>query len=213
MCSISEKFLVQLFTKRCKKKKGMNKTIFWMEALKAGTIVGLVSVAFSIAVQAISGPMPESSWIQVLNFVSVLVSLLLVYGFTRRFAAMHSVEEGFSYGQGVKFVLALMLFVGVLSGIYSAVMANFFIKEELLASVDTIMAQMQDAIPADQFEATYDTMRGAVINPMILTISNVLSNLFTGLLFGVVVAAITRRQPDIFATPVVTEEEKPNDQE
>ena len=77
MRSISEKFLVQLFTKRCKKKKNMNKTIFWMEALKAGTIVGLVSVAFSIAVQAISGPMPESSWIKILNFVSVLVSLLL----------------------------------------------------------------------------------------------------------------------------------------
>ena len=191
----------------------MNKTIFWMEALKAGTVVGLVSVAFSIAVQALSGAQPESSWIQVLNFVSVVVTILLVYGYTRRFAGMHTAEEGFSYGQGIKFILALMLFVGALSGIYSAVMANFFIKDELLASVDTIMAQMQDTIPADQFEATYDTMRGAVINPLILTVSNIISNLFTGLLFSVVVAGITRRQPDIFATPEVKEVENNNDQE
>lgn len=184
-----------------------------MEALKAGTVVGLVSVAFSIAVQALSGAQPESSWIQVLNFVSVVVTILLVYGFTRRFAAMHTPEEGFSYGQGIKFILALMLFVGALSGIYNAVMANFFIKDELLAGVDTIMAQMQDTIPADQFEATYDTMRGAVINPLILTVSNIISHLFTGLLFAVVVAGITCRQPDIFATPEVKEVENNNDQE
>lgn len=184
-----------------------------MEALKGGTIIGLVSVAFSIAVQAISGPMPESSWVKILNFVSVVVSILLVYGYTRRFAAMHTAEEGFSYGQGIKFILAMMLFVGLLSGIYSAVMANFFIKEELLESVDLIMAQMQDTIPADKFEATYDLMRGAVINPFILTISSVISNLFTGLLFSVVVAGITRRQADIFATPEVKEEENHNDQE
>lgn len=184
-----------------------------MEALKAGTVVGLVSVAFSIAVQALSGAQPESSWIQVLNFVSVVVTILLVYGFTRRFAAMHTAEVGFSYGQGIKFILALMLFVGALSGIYNAVMANFFIKDELLASVDIIMAQMQDTIPADQFEATYDTMRGAVINPLILTVSNIISHLFTGLLFAVVVAGITCRQPDIFATPEVKEVENNNDQE
>lgn len=188
----------------------MERKVFWIEALKAGTIIGLVSVAFSIAVQAISGPQPESNWISILNFVSVVVSILLVYGYTRRFASMHTAEEGFSYGQGIKFILATMLFVGALSGIYSAVMANFFIKDELLESVDLLMAQMQDTVPADQFEATYDSMRGMVTNPLVLTISSIVSNLFTGLLFSVVVAGITRRQPDIFATPVEEVKEEQN---
>ena len=102
-------------------------------------------------------------------------------------------------GRAVGFVVAMMAISGVLTGIYSAVMANFFIHDEVLATVDQMMAGMQDTIPADSFEQYYNLMRTMLTNPFILTLSSVLSNVLLGLLCGVCVGFWTRRQPDIFA--------------
>ena len=78
-------------------------------------------------------------------------------------------------------------------------MTNFFIKEEILASVDAAMAQYQDMIPAENFEQTYDLMRASVTNPLMMTISSVISNALYGLVLGLLLAIPNRRQPDIFA--------------
>lgn len=180
----------------------MNKKQFWSEALVAGTIMGLVSVAFALAQQATAGVGEEPTfWAKLLSYGSVVVNVLLAFGFTRKYSHLVPVEVGFSVGRALKFVLASMLFVGVIQGVYSAVMANFFIKEELLAMVDEAMVQMQDMLPADQFEATYQSARSAATSPLILTVSSILSNLFTGLLIGIPVGLLVRRQPDIFANP------------
>lgn len=168
-----------------------------------GTIVGVVSVAFSIVLQLLGGnaqgAAEPSFLVKAINFVSVFVTIVLLFGYTRRFAAQHSLEEGFSVGRAVGFVVSMMLFAGVISGVYSAVMANFFIKEEILQSVDAVMAQMQDLYTADQFDSLYTTMQKAVVNPIYLTISSVISNCFTGVIVGLLVGLLTRRRPDIFA--------------
>ena len=168
-----------------------------------GTIVGVVSVAFSIVLQLLGGNSQDAAepsfLVKAINFVSVFVTIVLLFGYTRRFAAQHSLEEGFSVGRAVGFVVSMMLFAGVISGVYSAVMANFFIKEEILQSVDAVMAQMQDLYSADQFDSLYSTMQKAVVNPIYLTISSVISNCFTGVIVGLLVGLLTRRRPDIFA--------------
>lgn len=176
---------------------------FWFEALKGGTLIGLVNVAFSLVAQ-FSGE--NTTLATILGYLSTVVLILLAFGYTRRFAATHSPEEGFSYGRAVGFVVAMMLFVGVLSGIYSAVMANFFIREELMEVVDATMAQMQDMLPADSFEQTYNSMRSSVTNPLLLTFSSVISNAFLGLLIGLCVGMLTRRRPDIFGGTTPSEQ-------
>ena len=181
----------------------MTKKQYWYEALVGGTVVGLVSVAFSIVLQLLGGNSQDAAepsfLVKAINFVSVFLTVVLLFGYTRRFAAQHSLDEGFSVGRAVGFVVSMMLFAGVISGIYSAVMANFFIKEEILQSVDAVMAQMQDLYSADQFDSLYSTMQKAVVNPIYLTISSVISNCFTGVIVGLLVGLLTRRRPDIFA--------------
>lgn len=174
----------------------ITKKDFWTEALKGGTLVGLISVAFELLMQ-VAGE--HTTLLSILSFASTVIVILLVAAYLRRFARMHSQAEGFSYGRGVGFVVAMMLFVGVLSGFYSAVIANFFFKEELLATVDMLMAQYQDMLPAESFEQTYDMMRASVTNPLMLTISSVIGNAFYGLILGLLLAIPHRRQPDIFA--------------
>lgn len=181
----------------------MTKKQYWYEALVGGTIVGVVAVAFSIVLQLMGGTTAEPTFgVKAVNFLSVFVNIALLFGLTRRFAAKHTPEEGFSLGRAVGFVVAMMLFAGVISGVYSSVMANYFIKEEVLHSVDEVMAQLQDVYPAEQFDSLYTTMQNAVINPLYLTISSVISNCFTGALVGLFVGFLTRRRPDIFATPM-----------
>lgn len=181
----------------------MTKKQYWYEALVGGTIVGVVAVAFSILLKLMGGTTAEPSFgVKAVNFLSVFVNITLLFGLTRRFSAKHTPEEGFSFGRGLGFVVAMMIFAGVISGIYSSVMANYFIKEEVLHSVDEVMAQLQDVYPAEQFDSLYTAMQKAVINPVYLTLSSVISNCFTGALVGLFVGFLTRRRPDIFATPM-----------
>jgi hypothetical protein len=174
----------------------MNKN-FWMEALKGGTIIGLVSVGFSI----LSNSMGEDSgaMIKIVSFLSTFILIFLAFAFTRKFAAGHTLEQGFSFGRGVGFVVVMMLFVGILQGVYSSIMAKFFIGDELMKAVDEVMVQMQDKLPAEQFDQTYQMMRKSMTSPLLLTLSSVLSNVFYGLFVGVCVSLFTRRRPDIFA--------------
>lgn len=169
---------------------------FWLEALKGGTLIGLVAVAFSLLMQ---GAGEKEGLVKVLNYTSTILTVLLAIGCLRRFALRSSRAEGFSYGRGVGFVVAMMAFAGILSGLYTAIMANFVIREEVIEAVDMMMAQMQDMVPADSFEQTYNLVRASLTNPLLLTLSSVLSNAFLGLLMGLVVSVTTRRQPDIFA--------------
>ncbi len=184
-----------------------NKKIFWTEALKGGTVIGLVSVALSILMH-LSIDMPTLE--KFLNIMSTVVTVLLLFGFTRRLAAQSNPMEGFSMGKAIGFVVAMMAISGVLAGIYTSVMSNFFVHDEILATVDEMMAAMQDTIPADSFEQTYNLMRSSFTNPFILTLSSVFGNVLLGLLCGVFVGFWTRRQPNIFAP---TEDNHNNEKE
>lgn len=170
---------------------------FWLEALKGGTIMGLVSVGFALLTQSIGEE--SGGLLKVVNFLSTFIVIMLAFGFSRKFAAKHTLEEGFSFGKGLGFVVVMMLFMGIIQGIYSAVMVRFFIGGELLQELDVMMASMQDMLPADEFEQTYQMMRKAVTSPLIITISSALSNVLYGAFVGLCVAIFVRRKPNIFA--------------
>ena len=92
----------------------MTRRDFWTEALKGGTLIGLITVAFSLLTQTAG---ERATLVEILGYASTIITILLLAGYLRRFARMHSRAEGFSYGRGVGFVVAMMLFVGVLSGV------------------------------------------------------------------------------------------------
>lgn len=173
------------------------KRSFWIEALKGGTIMGLVSVGFSILSNTIGAD--GGALLKIVNFLSSFIVIMLAFGLTRKYSATHTLEEGFSFGRSLGFVMAMMLFMGFIQGLYSAVMAKYFIGDELIMELDSLMATMQDQLPGDQFDQTYQMMRKAITSPVLLTISAIFSNLFYGLLVGLCVAIFTRRRPDIFA--------------
>lgn len=168
--------------------------IFWRDALLSGTKIGLVSVACSIVIMLLgknAGIMP---------FLERVIYFSLIFVFVRKHSWKYSPEEGFSFGRAYGFVLAMLLFVGVIQGVYSAVVANYFMGPELLASLDGAMVELQQSglYTQEMLGSAYETMKTLTFNPFAATISAVLGVEFSGLIIGLFVALFTRRRPDFF---------------
>ncbi|MDY3979561.1 MAG: DUF4199 domain-containing protein [Tidjanibacter sp.] len=179
----------------------MDKKSFWYEALKAGTIIGLVLVGFGLLTQPLDAE-TQKVWITILNVAGWTLTIVLLYGFTRKVAATSitlAPNQGFSFSRGVGFIVASMLFAGVIMGVYSTIMSNFFIKEQVLATVDDLMVLYQDMLPDQTFDQAYAMARRSVLNPFYITVSSVITNCFVGLLIALPVASLTRREANLFS--------------
>lgn len=170
----------------------ITKKAFWTEAMKGGTIIGLAVVAFEMLLFS-SG---AGRW---LYFVELAVFVLLIYGFTKRIAVRSEPVEGFPYSRCMGFVIAMMLFAGVISGIYVSVMNNFFNAAGVVELVDAIMLPFQDAFTQEQFDVMYDMMYSSYRNPLILVIASSIAYVIQGGIIGLFTSALAQRKPDMFA--------------
>lgn len=168
--------------------------IFWRDALMSGTKVGLISIALTLLVGAFGGG-------QVISFIEQVVFYVLIFYFTRKHSYRYSPQEGFSFGKGFGFVLAMLLFVGALQGIYSAVMANFLIGPELMASLDqtVLELQLQNLFTPDMIDEAYAMMKTITFNPLAATLVSIVGVELMGLLIGLLVGLFVRRPADVFA--------------
>ena len=171
----------------------MDRRLFWFEALKGGTLIGLVRSAFALLQQSLQAAdhTKAASLVGILSFVTLVI---LIYALCRKVASYADPAQGFSYGKGMSFVFAMMLFTGVITGLYSAIVNNFF---------------MTDVI----YDTFYDSMVKSMLNPFTLILSNTFANLLVGGFVGIFVCSLTIRRPDIFATPAPTEESEPTEEE
>lgn len=168
---------------------------FWTEAMKGGTIIGLVIVAFELLLFSAG----TGRW---LYFVELVAFAMLLYAFTRKISAKPSARDGFPYSRCIGFVMAMMLFTGVVSGVYLSVMNNFVNPEGVVAIVDAVMVSFQDAFPQEQFDALYDMMYASYRNPLYLVIASVIAYVVQGGIIGLFTSALAQRKPNPFAPEV-----------
>lgn len=176
----------------------ITREIFWRDAARGGIIIGLVAVGFELLEYAI-GLAEVSFWGGFTGFISFLVFGMLVYAFTKKISSKAEPVMGFGYGRCMSFVVCMMLFTGFVTGIYSSIMNNFVSPDTAMETVDSMMAILQDMIPADQFDAQYRLMRKMMFNPFLLVFSGIFGHVIYGALVGLVTSAFARKNPDIFA--------------
>lgn len=169
----------------------ISKKLFWTEAMKGGSVIGLATAAFQLRQVLQSG-----AW---LSFVSLALFVVLLFLFTRRMAGFADPKYGFSYGKCMSFVLAMMIFTGVIVGFAVFLINNFLIKEQVTEMVDLQMAAIQDLIPQQQFDYLYDATYSAMFNPLVLVIVSVISYCIQGGVVGLFTSAVTQVKPDPFA--------------
>lgn len=175
----------------------INSKIFWRSAVKGGTIIGLVSVGFALLKYAISFA-EVSFWSGFAGLISFVVFVMLIYGFTRKMSAMADPETGFSFGRCISFVAAMMLFTGIIEGVYYSIFNNFIAPESVMAAIDVTMLNFQDLVPDGQFDAMYDMMGRWMLNPIYLVFAYILTNLLQGVFFGLFTSAFAQRKPNIW---------------
>lgn len=174
---------------------------FWRDALLSGTKVGIVSIVCSIVVMlagkgALGGLLP---------FLERVIFFTLIFVFVRKHSWKYSPEEGFSFGRSFGFVLAMLLFVGVIQGVYNAILANYFMGPELMADIDAVMVALQDQNPTlytpEMLEQSKEMIKTLTFNPFAATLSSVLGVEISGIFIALLVAVFTYRRADLFAGP------------
>ncbi len=169
----------------------ITRKIFWTEAMKGGTIIGMTVIAFQILQMWVI----EAAWLRWLAF-AVFVSL--VYGLTRRVARRSSARYGFPYDRCVGFTLAMMLFVGVLFGVYLSVAYRIMGTEAISSVIGELLGQMPQLSSA-QVEMVWDMAYKFMLNPMFQVVNGVVTYCIRGGIVGIFTSALVARRPDIFA--------------
>ena len=169
----------------------MGNTRFYEDAARGGVWLGIAESAFTAL------GMWRPSALVSLAGVAVTVTLMLL--FTKRRAAVYGGDEGYSYGQCLKFILCMSLFAGVLRGAYSIGAAHFICPGKYHEIVDRVVVTLSqtglyDKPMLERIRELYEKM---FFSPLWVVLTNVLSMVMEGLFFGLIVAAFARREPQL----------------
>lgn len=170
----------------------MKKQTFWSDASRYGAILGGVEIVFLLVGALLRGN-------GLLSLLELVVFIYLLYRFTNRRATLYGASEGYSYGNGLRFILWTSIFAGILCGAYEIVARNWifpaYYHEQLQQS---LVALSQLKLSNAQLSEVQAMSEAVSFSPIWIVLGDTLGMLLRGLFFGLFVAAFTRREPDIF---------------
>ena len=183
---------------------------FWNDAARYGAVIGaLLSVSTLVENWlSLSGNLKSFMWLS-LEFVLVFVlHYWLLHSFTRRRSQLYSAEEGFTFGQGYTFLLAVSAFAGAIVGAVQALYIHVVLGYETyldryFASVTEVMNSLggMDAATENAFAQLMEQLRSAVAPSIVSTwLGGIWSGVLFGAVFGLIIAGVLARQPKPFET-------------
>ena len=170
----------------------MKQTTFWREASQGGAVIGLVGIAFS----AVSLLFPKTAGI--LGFVNMAVVIYLLFWFTRR-RALQFQQKGFSYGQALGFIVAMGIFVGIITGAYQVVASNWLFTAQYEQMYEQMLSAFAQAgIKGDEVELFASMYRSMIFSPMPALLWSIFGSVVGNGLYGLFVAIAAKREPELF---------------
>ena len=165
---------------------------YLLRASIAGAVIGAVSVVLDM--MQICCPFTG------LGFIGFLVPVVLIWYYARKYS-LSCGAAGCSYGQVLGFIVVSMVFAGLLYGALKAVAVNTFIEEEYKALLGQSMDMIKEmgVYSKSQIKQMNGMMDAVQFNPIFVLISSIFSMLFGGVFYGLIIAAINRREADPFA--------------
>lgn len=187
----------------------MNKENFWRDAARSSVAVGLL-LAFSAVLENLivtSGSLTLYGWMVVEFILAAVLHYWLLNSAVRSRAACYPAEEGFRFGQGYGFVLAISALAGVVVGVVQVIYLHAIVGyeayiEKYIASVGKIVA-MSGGITSSTEGLLTDLIARMQSTPAPSIFSTLLSgiwgSLLFGLVFGLIIAGVHSRAPQPFA--------------
>lgn len=182
----------------------MAKNNFWSDASRGGAILGLVGVAFLLLGMAIS------SIAFIASLANFVITIYLLFYFTRRRSMLYAAEEGFTYSQSLGFIVAIGLFAGIISGAYQIIASNFLFSEMFEESLATTISTLKQTgiYNNEMMDQMTSTMRAYIFSPIPSLLSNIVGNVLLFGFYGLFISIGTKREPDIFDTNFEEEDEE-----
>ena len=188
----------------------MEKQNFWNDAAKCGAIIGAI-LAVSMVLETmmtLSGSMKYYALMTVEWIGVVVLHYYLLHRFTRNRSKLYSAEEGFSFGQGYLFVLAVSAFAGVIVGgvqyIYLHLIMGYSNYTSRLVEALTDMMALGGGVPASMESVMAQSLEQIQTAPAPSVLATIWGGIWVSLLFGAVfgliIAGVLSRAPRPFDT-------------
>ena len=178
----------------------MKKATFWSEASRYGAILGGVEILLAL----FKSLAVNSTWLAMgLSAFGLWCTITLLYRFTKRRSMLYGADEGYSYGNGLKFILSLSLFSGVVLGAYEIFARNIlFVKLYREAINLQLLALKQSPMLTQQLPlAEVKEMAEMIMfSPIWVVLSTIFGLMLSYLFYGLFIAAFTRREANIFTS-------------
>ena len=186
----------------------MEKNSFWNNAARQGAILGAVLAASSVLenMMMLSGRLALYALLTVEAIAVIVLHYYLLHRYTRQRAALYTTEEGFTFGQGYGYLLAVWGFAGVIVGIVQYLYLHVIVgygnyvdrvvetMTEMLAASGGMTAAMEPLM-----NQTLVQLQSAPEPTVLSTVwSGIFSSLLFGAFFGLIIAGVQARAPRPF---------------
>lgn len=167
---------------------------FWRDAARSGIIIGVIVIAV-LFLKGWFSP-AGSVGVMILSIIELVAIIYCLYKFGRQRAALYDPAQGYSYGQNMGFVMALMLLAGFIYGLGYYFIVNF------------IAPGMADMM-AEASVATAYKMYGNMADQMVGMIGKMLRNPFFWAFYGMLAMTVYGGIVGLFVSPFVTRKPEP----
>ena len=171
------------------KEKNLKK-IFWSEASLGGLILGLLLFGFLYLSYRWEWSIHHPTLASV---TETLLIAVVSYIMARRMGRLRG-AEGFTYGQSMGFILAMMVFTGIIYGLGSYLMQVVIDPEYYRNLYEATLYNTLDETQAEQALKMRQQMNRFIQNPGVMVLSGIFSMLIYGGIVGLIVSIFTKRQ-------------------
>ncbi len=190
----------------------MKPSVFLNDMLTKGAILGGVMLASNIAETAMFYYGGSMSWVMVMAmecFISMALYCYLVYRFTKGYATLVLSERQdmpyFTYGNGLSYATSISMLAGVIVALGGYMFRHYVVGyENYIATTIKVLHESLSQSPApaavaSTYEQVFKALQTQEEPSLISTIfSGIWTYLVAGTFVGLIVAAFTRRAPEIF---------------
>ena len=183
----------------------MEKNSFWNNAARQGAILGAVLAVSSVLenMMMLSGRLTLYALLTVETIAVIVLHYYLLHRYTRQRAALYTAGEGFTFGQGYGYLLAVSGFAGVIVGIVQYIYLHLIVGyanyvDHVVASVTETLAASggMSASMEPLMSQTLAQLQSAPEPTVLATVwSGIFSSLLFGAFFGLIIAAASGPAP------------------
>ncbi len=185
----------------------MDKKNFWNDVAKYGALLGILMGASKVLEQSmlLTGNVTYIALMGLEWLLFVVIFCLILIRAAKNEALKADAKIGFTYGQGVSYMMLVAIFAAVPVTLIYYVYINSIVGydnyiAEMIASVTALIdSQPIDSASAAIVESTFETLRTQA-QPTIFNVlfGNIFNYAFAGGLVGIIFAGKAKRKPQIF---------------